>query len=154
MWWIVSGGKESSHGRGGLLLPCNFIESHLNLKTELITLSLHLWLYLFNNIKQFWFQDIRSDNASKDLDPLWTKEEVNLSLWLGEELRSFIFSSLPSKGYIAVTLQGNHLFPQKCLFQLMKVYIILLNCGDILRKSIFFKVYLGKVKLNALTILK
>lgn len=142
MWWIVSGGKESSHGRGGLLLPCNFIESHLNLKTELITLYLHLWLYLFNKIEQFWLQDIRSKNDSKDLEPLGTKDEIKLSLWLGEKVRNFIFLLYAIKVVFLLLCWGTfslHKMPFAVNERLH--HCVTFGGGDILRNSFPFSMY-------------
>ena len=80
-----SGGKGSHHGRRRLLLPCHSTELHHIFETELTTLFWQLWLYLFNKLEQFLFQEIRGENNFKDLNALGTEEEVNVSLWLSKE---------------------------------------------------------------------
>ena len=62
-------GKENDRGRRGLFLSVHFTESQHIIETELASLLLQLWLYLFNQLQQLWLQDIRDENAFEDLDP-------------------------------------------------------------------------------------
>ena len=139
---VISGGKGSDHGRGGLLLPCTFIESYHTFETELIILSLHLWLYLFNKLEQFWLQDIRAENASKDWVLLGNKEEISLlSLRLGEEIKSFIFFPLYPIKAVFLLLCRKTFSLYKMPFMVNKSLHHNVTLGGILRRSFLFSMY-------------
>ena len=73
---VKSVGKENDCGRRRLFLSGHFTRSQHIIETELASLLLQLWLYLFNQLKQLWLQDIRDENAFEDLDPHETEGEI------------------------------------------------------------------------------
>lgn len=73
---VKSVGKENDCGRRRLFLSGHFTRSQHIIETELASLLLQLWLYLFNQLKQLWLQDIRDENAFEDLDPHGTEGEI------------------------------------------------------------------------------